>query len=337
MVFGVFFSIAIVFFSALIVCCIILPFLIRRMHFRKIVGVDMNKFSKPRIAEMGGISVLFGFSFATMIAIFLFTYFRLIEINLTIFLAAFITVVLIGFLGLVDDLIGWKKGIRQYQHALFPLFAALPLMAVKAGTVQMAFPFIGAVYLGILYSLLLVPIGITGASNAFNMLAGMNGLEAGLGIIVFSTALFISLYTGSIEAALIASAMLGALIAFLYFNWFPAKIFPGDSLTLMMGAGLAAIVIIGNMEKIGLMLISLYFVEFLFKAKHFFQAESFGIPQKNGTLKPNPKGGSLTHWVMRRGNFSEKQVVLIILGMQVVVSLATIGFFYLNYLSLIKL
>ena len=78
-------------------------------------------------------------------------------------------------------------------------------------------------------------------------------------------------------------AMIGALIGFLLFNWFPAKIFGGDSLTLMIGANLAVMSIIGNMETIGVIIMVLFFVEFLIKAKYKFQSECFGIPQ-NGIL-----------------------------------------------------
>lgn len=334
---GLFLTVAITFLGALVGCLLVLPLLIKRMEKRGIVGRDMNKLGYPKVPEMGGIAVILGFSFGALIAIFLFTYLGLIELNLTYFLAAMTTVVLVGFLGVMDDIIGWKEGIRQYQHALIPLFAALPLMAVKVGITSMAFPLFGVVSLGIIYSIIIIPIGITGAANAFNMLAGFNGLEAGMGVIVFSTALFIALASGSVEAAIILAAMLGAIIAFLKFNWFPAKIFPGDSLTLMMGAALASAVIIGNMEKIGIFLIALYFVELVFKARHFFQTECFGIPQKDGTLKANPKGGSLTQWVMRRGRFTEKQVVFILIGMQAIVSLFTIAYFYLNAFSIIRI
>ncbi|MFA4907164.1 MAG: hypothetical protein WC602_02755 [archaeon] len=333
---GLFLTIAITFIASLAVCALVLPRLIKRMNRRGITGKDMNKLSKPKVAEMGGIAVMLGFAFSSMLAIFVFSYLHVIEINLTFFLAAIATVIIVGFLGVIDDIIGWKDGIRQYQHALIPIFAALPLMAVKVGVTSMAFPFAGEISLGIIYSLIIIPIGISGASNAFNMLAGLNGLEAGLGAIVLSTALFIAIASGSIEAAIILAAMLGAIIAFLKFNWFPAKVFPGDSLTLMMGAALAAAVIIGNMEKIGIFLVALYFAELLFKARHRFQTESFGIPQKDGTLRANPRGGSLTQWVMRRGKFTEKQVVCIILGMQLVISGFVIAYFYLNAYSIIR-
>src|SRR3989338_1857903 len=162
--------------AAFLITNVVSPFFIRRMHFRKIVGKDMNKLGDAKVAEMGGITVMLGFAFAIIISIFSYTYLNLIELNLTAVLAAFSTVILIGLLGIIDDLIGWRHGIRQWQHALIPIFAALPLMALNIGTTEMRLPLLGVVSFGVFYSLVIVPIGVTGASNAFNMLSGLNGL-----------------------------------------------------------------------------------------------------------------------------------------------------------------
>ncbi len=311
----------------------VLPFIIHRMTLQGIIGKDMNKFGKPQVAEMGGTAIVFGFSLSVLLAVFLYSFakrFIPFSIELGVLFAGFSTILLMGFLGVFDDLIGWKKGIRQYQHALVPLFAALPLVAIRAGVTKMALPLVGVVDFGIFYALILIPIGITGAANAMNMLAGLNGLEAGLGALVSATLLLISIFEGQYEAAIIMAALLGALIAFLRFNWFPAKIFPGDATTLMVGAGIATASIIGNMERIGVMLLVLFFVEFVLKARMRFQGESFGIPQKDGTLKAPEKTSSLTHWIMKRGRFSEKQVVLVLLGMQLAVCLIVLSYWYLN-------
>ncbi|RLG69392.1 MAG: hypothetical protein DRO07_02410 [Candidatus Iainarchaeum archaeon] len=327
---------ALVFLSSFFLTFASLPFLITRLRKRGLFGIDMNKYSKPKVPELGGISLVLGFSSGVMLAIFLHTYLHLIKLDLTVLLAAFSTIILIAFIGLVDDLIGWKQGIKQWQHALLPLFAALPLMAVKIDNPAIHIPFIGplpetvflpvfgSISFGIIYSLILVPIGITGASNATNMLAGLNGLEAGLISLILATLTAASFITNEMEAFIVALALLGAFIAFLRFNWYPARIFGGDTLTLMGGAGIASIVIIGDMEKLGVFLMLLYFIELLLKARTRFKAESFGIPQKDGTLKAPKQIGSLTHVVMRLGRFTEKQVVSILLAMQAIV--CVIGF-----------
>jgi len=322
-------SMATIFLASFILTYLVLPSLIKKMSARGLTGRDMNKLgNKPEVAELGGIGPMLGISFGVIIAIFIATYLNILTINLTILLASFLTIFLVCFIGVIDDIIGWKKGIRQWQHALFPVFAALPLMAVNAGTDFLVLPFIGPVSIGIFYSLLLVPLGITGASNAFNMLAGFNGLEAGLGAIIITTLTAIAFITNRPEAAILGIAILASLLAFLRYNWFPAKVFGGDSLTLMIGASVATISIIGNMEKIGISLIALHWVELAFKARHRFQSESFGIPQKDGRLAPDPRGGSLTHFLLRWKMMGEKELVFTLLGAQAAISLAVFGMFY---------
>jgi UDP-N-acetylglucosamine--dolichyl-phosphate N-acetylglucosaminephosphotransferase len=328
------------FFLAFLVTARVLPFMIARMKQRHITGIDANKIGRPKIAEMGGICVWLGFTTGIIASIFVFSYLKWIEINLTFLLAGFSTIAMVGFLGVIDDLIGWKKGLRQWQHALIPVFAALPLMAIKVSNppifipffgfapAQFVIPFVGVVSFGVIYSLIFVPIGVTGASNAANMLAGLNGLEAGLGAIISATMLAIALAQGQVEAAIVSIAMLGALIAFLRFNWYPARVFGGDSLTLMIGASIATAAILGNMEKIGVLLLAIYFAELLLKARFRMQREGFGIPAKDGTLLAPKQVASVTHVVMRLGRFSEKRVVEIILAMQLVVSVAVFSMSY---------
>ncbi|HLC79234.1 MAG TPA: hypothetical protein VJG83_02270 [archaeon] len=321
-------SLFLVFITSFLLTYLVTPVLIRKMLRRGLVGADMNKIEKPKIAELGGIAPLLGLSLGIIVSIFFAVYAGYLQMSLIIIFASFLTILLVGFIGVIDDLIGWKSGIRQWQHALFPVFAALPLMAVQAGTDYLILPFLGATSIGILYSLILVPLGITGASNAFNMLAGFNGLEAGLGLLIISTLSFIALLSGKTEALIIGVAVIAALIGFIRYNWYPAKIFGGDSLTLMIGASIATISIIGNMEKVGISIIALHWVELLFKAKHKFQSESFGIPQSDGTLKADPRGGSLTHFLMRMKKFTEQELVITILTLQAIICVIVFIMFY---------
>ncbi len=317
---------AIVFLAGFAATFAVNPPLISKLKKRGFVGRDMNKRGERQAAEMGGISVVIGFAFASMVAIGFFSYLGAFKgLEMTLLLAGLLTITLVAMIGIIDDLVGWRQGIRQWQHALFPIFAALPLMAVNAGQSNIALPVMGLVNMGIIYSLVFIPIGITGASNAANMVAGMNGLEAGMGIINTIAMLIAAWFLGGrIEVIVIGVALLAALLAFLWFNRFPARIFPGDSLTLMVGASIAVMAIIGDMERVGILLFAIYFIELAIKARHRFQSQCFGIPQDDGTIAPNPKGGSITHWVMARGRLRETQVVGIILAMQTVVASAVL-------------
>lgn len=248
------------------------PKLIRKLSNSGIVGRDMNKTGFPKVPEMGGLGVVAGFVAGVLIAI-AFDTFHIIEINLnlTYLLAGLSTILIMALIGIFDDLLLMRQSVK----AMLPLLASLPLVAIKVGVTHMTFPLLGEVDFGILFPLFLIPLAITGASNATNMLAGFNGLEAGLGLVMTATVGIAAFVFGSVEAVIISFAMLGALLAFLRYNWYPAKILIGDVGTLTIGAVIAVSVIIGNLEKIGIILILPFFAELFLKARSGFKAQSW--------------------------------------------------------------
>ncbi|RMF91621.1 MAG: glycosyl transferase family 4 [Methanobacteriota archaeon] len=260
------------------------PLWIRAAAGAGIVGRDMNKYDKPEVAEIGGIPVVAGFMAGVLAYIAISTFYLHQSQTLIFILAAALTVLSITVIGLVDDILRWKIGLKQWQKPLLTLPAALPIMAVNAGQSTMALPIIGRADLGILYPLLVIPIGITGAANGFNMLAGYNGLEAGLGVIILSTLGLVSWKTGSTWVTMLAFSMVFALLAFLRYNWHPAKVFPGDTMTYAVGALIASVAIFGNMERIALILFTPYFVELILKGRSRFRAESFGKPREDQSI-----------------------------------------------------
>ncbi len=218
-----------------------------------------------------------------------------------------------------DDLI--RKGIGQVPKMLFVLPAALPLIAVGAGSWVMVLPVVGTVNWGVVYPLVLLPIGLLFVSNVANMLAGTNGLAASLSLVTSTSLGIVGILAGSMEAALIAFSLSTGLLAFLYYNFYPASVLPGDSLTYLAGAAMFSAMVIGDMEKFGLFVFTPWIIEFFLKARSGFQAHSWGVLQDDGTLKPqHKKNYSLTHPLMRRG-FNEKQVTLVLTGIQTLICL----------------
>jgi len=128
------------------------------------------------------------------------------------------------------------------------------MVVLNVGESIIHIPFLGAVNIGLLFPLVVVPLAIIGASNGFNMLAGFNGLEAGMGILILSILGWLSYIRDYTVAAVLSFCMVGALLAFLIFNWHPARIFPGDTLTYPVGTLIAVVAILGNIEKFALIL-----------------------------------------------------------------------------------
>jgi len=298
-------------------------FLVPRLKCFGLVGRDMNKPDQPEVAEMGGIAIVAGFTAGLLLAIFFDSFFGF-NFNLVYVLAAIIAIHSVSFMGIVDDMLD----IPQWLKALLPLFAAIPLVALKAaGSTAMNIPFVGLVDFGILYILVLIPIGVAVASNLTNMLAGFNGMEAGMGVVIFFTTTVLALAKGSMEMALISLSMLAAMFAFLRFNMYPAKIFPGDVGNLTIGAALATAVIIGNLESVGAILMVPYVIDFFIKAYNRFP-KSFGEYRDGKLYPPGGKIKGLVHFVMKMFNgISEQRLVLFFVGLEAIFAIAVLVIF----------
>jgi len=311
----------------------VLPYWIKRARDHNLVGVDMHKLDKRPVSELGGLVTIFSAVVGILFAVAMYVFFY-IGVEIISLLAASLSILIALIIGLVDDILGWKLGLRQYQKAVISLLIALPMIVVNAGVRFINIPFNGIVDFGKFYPLFLVPLGIIGSSNAFNMIAGFNGLEAGMGIIILSTLGYIAWVAGSNNAALIASCIVASLIAFFMFNKRPAIVFPGDTLTYSVGASIGVIAITGNVEKFALIMFIPYFIELLLKLRGRFQKESFGKLLSDGTLTNRyDKWYSLTHVAISlqrrlKGKATEDGVVLMILGCEAILAVVTVFYFF---------
>lgn len=302
------------------------PWLIRFLRKIDMVVKDQNKENTPLVPVSGGLAVMGGVFIGLMTFIFLRTFISTNEFTtitlkngeLTLLFASITTILMISVVGFIDDLIIKRSkeetsGLKQWQKPLLTLIAAVPLVVISAGTTTMGIPLLGKINLGLLYPLLIIPIGIVGASNMVNMLGGFNGLETGLGIISIGMLGLYSYFQGSHLAVLIALITVAALISFYLFNRYPAKILPGDSLTYLMGAVIAVIAIIGNMERAALIVSIPFMIEFILKARKRFKVDSFGYYKDGKVHSKYKKIYSIPHIFTRTGKFTEKQVVYSIL------------------------
>jgi len=308
---------------------------IRSAKAAKLVGKDMNKPDYPSIPRSGGLIVAIVICFSLLIYIFLKT-FSLLGTPSTHIVEVFAisaTVLLAGFIGFIDDVLGWKEGLTQLQKVLLTVPIALPLTVINAGQSIIQLPILGNVDLGMLYPLLVVPLGVIGATNGFNLLAGYNGLEASMGLVIFAVFGFTGLYVGKLWIAFIAFIVYACLLAFLAFNWYPAKVFPGNSFTYAIGALIATLAILGDMERIALWLFMPYFLEILlyFRARvidKMGDVQAFAKPNKDGSLEmPYKKVYDTTHfaiWFLKRvkGKVYERDVVLFLIAVQALIAIS---------------
>lgn len=327
-----------------------------------IYGRDQQKTDKPKLATSGGTVVLFGLLFSVTAFLGISSLFDT-SVNVELVLASLCSINIIALIGLIDDIhvgkgieaesptdqllevmdvfgsdVEFQKGdidrigLSQFKKMMFVLPAVFPLMAVGAGSWTMYFPVIGAINWGIIYPLVLLPLGLLFVSNVVNMLAGTNGLSTGMSLIAAIGLGVFALLNNRIEAALIAFSLSGALLGFLMYNWYPASILPGDSLTYLSGAALFSVMVLGNIEKFGVFVFLPWIIEFFLKLRSGFDAHSWGILQPDGTLKSQHDSVySLTHIFMRKG-FNEEEITISLMLVQCLIVAA--GLFLFQFLGL---
>jgi len=314
-----------------------LPFWIKRAKKEGLTGKDVNKIKSEEIAEAGGVCVMMGFIFGTLFYIAIKTfYFKSYDDIMEIF-SLLSVILIIAFVGFTDDILGWKIGLTRTLRIFFLIFASLPLIVINAG--QSA---AGETALGIVYPVFLIAVGIVGATSTFNFLAGYNGLESSQGILILSALSVVTYITGNRWLSIIGLVMVMCLIAFYIFNKYPAKVFPGDIITYPIGALIAIIAILGNIEKIAIFFFIPYIIETILKLRGKLKKESFAKVNEDGSLEmPYNKIYGLEHlaiYLLKKIKPSkkvyEKEVVYLINFFQILIIILGFIIFKVNIFEL---
>ncbi|NYZ79534.1 UDP-N-acetylglucosamine-1-phosphate transferase, partial [Candidatus Micrarchaeota archaeon] len=236
--------------------------------------VDQYKSDKPRVANIGGIVILAGVIVSVILAQLVLGYSKELIIIYSI-------VILFFAFGLTDDLININRALKIF----IPFFLALPISLVARDTAVWLGFF--SINLGAFYLYIIAPVYVMVVSNLINMHSGYNGLAIGLSsILLFFSAIKAYLVKGP-ESLLLAAPMLGAMIAFWYYDRYPSKIFLGNSGSLPMGAALGVFLIANKLELFGVIALFPHIINFLmyvvWKIKKIGEVK-FGKLRSDGTL-----------------------------------------------------
>ncbi len=294
------------------------PFIVRKLRERGRIAKDVNK-EKGEAVEPGGIAPILAFYLTTMLLL-AFTG------PAPPLLATSLAMLAIAFLGLVDDILALPK----YQKFIIPLLAAMPIVALKAvHSTTLYIPFVGAVDLGLLYLFLYVPLAFTTAANLTNILAGFNGMEAGMGIAMHLSMAAIGAITQQWIPMTLSLAYAAALLGFLPWNKYPAKAFPGDVMTMSTGALLAAEAITFNLDWAMAFLLIPFGIDALFKLRSGVPSKGWWGKLKGGKLHPlTEKPVGFAQFVMKLFNgIEEKKLSLFFTLLEVVAGVAAILFY----------
>ena len=206
--------------------------------------------SKAGTPTMGGIAFIIGITAAMIASMFMKGSMTTEKIAILLSMFAF------GAIGFIDDYNKVAKkqneGLTPKQKLILQVVFGIALaiyMMSKAGT-TMLIPFFGkTVDFGIMYIPFVVFIEVAMA-NAVNLTDGLDGLAASTSSIVACTFAIVGMtvHGGNEPMAVAGQAVFGALLGFLIYNHYPARIFMGDTGSMALGGVLSAMAIVGHME-----------------------------------------------------------------------------------------
>ncbi len=160
--------------------------------------------------------------------------------------------ILAGLVGMADDMIGVLKrgGLRMAKRLLFFLVVAAIgawWFYFKLDIRTIVVPFFGEYFIGWLYIPYFMLI-MTAVAHSMNLTDGLDGLSGGVFLTIFGVLTAIAFDQGRLDLALFMAAIMGALIAFLWFNIYPAKFFMGDTGVMALGFTVGVVALLTNTE-----------------------------------------------------------------------------------------
>ena len=219
------------FITAFVITLITIPpiiSLIKKYHLYDVPNTRKEHASP--IPTMGGIAIIAGM----MIALFLWFPFS----NQVAQISFFFSITVLFGLGIMDDL---KDLSAKYKFIVqLGLAALIALSGIRITSFE---GLLGINELPLMAQYTFTILAIAGITNAFNLIDGIDGLAGGLGFMSLVTLGMFLTMSGDANTAMIAFALAGGILAFLYFNFNPAKIFMGDTGSLVLGFVVAVLCI----------------------------------------------------------------------------------------------
>jgi len=174
-----------------------------------------------------------------------------------------------GAIGFADDLLKQRRERSLGLSARVKLLLQVPLVAVACflalhyggADTKLMVPLIKqGLEIGFLYYIFAFLL-IAGFSNAVNLTDGLDGLAAGTVAVAMFAYAGIAFLRGEADLAILGSCLTGACVGFMWYNSHPAEVFMGDTGSLALGAGLAAMAVVTEMELLLILIGGIFVVE----------------------------------------------------------------------------
>ena len=203
--------------------------------FRALDHPGERKLQKGAVPRLGGVAIAMGLGLGGGVAAILLWGRLGAAVGRNELLALVFGTLLVFVVGIIDDLMG----VSAAKKLLVQVVAAWPLVHAGWAFEVLRLPVLGEVHLG-LFGGFVSLLWIVGVTNAINLIDGLDGLAGGVVTIISVSFLGYAMLQGNAGTVILMAAVAGSCIGFLRHNWEPARVFMGDSGSLMLGFLLAA-------------------------------------------------------------------------------------------------
>ncbi|WP_414491284.1 glycosyltransferase family 4 protein [Sutcliffiella horikoshii] len=197
-----------------------------------------RKVHQKLMPRLGGLAIFIGLFLGYIIS-------DLSEYHISSISFALIIIVLTGFLDDLFQISPWKKLFGQILATLIVIQSGLLIEFLNI-------PFFGTVQLLDYWSYIFTFLWIIGITNAVNLIDGLDGLAAGVSCVIIITILGSAISNEKVLISTLAVMVLGSTLGFLPYNFNPAKIFMGDTGSLLLGFSIAIISLLGLYKSVAL-------------------------------------------------------------------------------------
>ncbi|WP_010531650.1 glycosyltransferase family 4 protein [Lentibacillus jeotgali] len=208
--------------------------------------------------------------------------------------------------GIIDDMFS----LKPYMKLTGQLSAALVVVSSGLVIEKLTVPFFGTVYMDEM-AVIITIVWILAASNAINLIDGLDGLAAGVSAIGLFSILIMAMIDYRVVVAYLCVILIGSCLGFLYHNFYPAKIFMGDTGALFLGYSIAVVSMLGLFKNVALFSFIIPIIVIAIPVFDTILAIIRRSVNKHGIANADKKH---IHYQLMKMGYSHRAAVLIIFG-----------------------
>lgn len=245
---------------ALLISCTVLHLLKDKMPLK---GEDAHKPGKPKLPEAMGLCSAISF----IVTLFLFLLFQPLDVQFYKYLAISSSCTFTVLLGFIDDVLDleWRYKI------IFPAVSTIPTLLLYSEGTRVIVPLVGLLDIGGLYYVYMI-VCCTFATNAINILSGINGLEVSQVLIISGFMMADNVMRQNSLGTVVLFILICSAVPLFWFNAFPASVLVGDNFCYFSGMVLGCVAILTHTTRTLFLLMGIQVFNFVLSLPQLYGA-----------------------------------------------------------------